>query len=86
MKFYHRTKEETWEQISMLRRKTWHICKCNNMLNAHLKIYKFFSNYFMKKWYWEGSGDERKRIARTPAMHLGILDTSITIGYLYNHL
>jgi len=63
--------------ISMLRRKTWHICKNLNMLNAHLKIYKFFGNYFLKKNY-------KDRGWMTPAMHLGILKEPVGIEFLYN--
>jgi len=70
--------------ISMLRRKTWHICKSMEMLNAHLSIYKFFGNYFLEKMYKIGDGERKRRVKMTPAMHLGILNEPVGIEFLYN--
>ena len=70
--------------ISMLRRKSWHICKENKMLNARLNIYKFFSNYFLQKSYTVREGGKKYKMRMTPAMHLGIVDRPVGIEYLYN--
>ena len=70
--------------LPKVRKKSWHICKSNKMLNAHLKIYKWFHNYFMEKNYWTKIDGKWKRPQMTPAQHLGILDSSIGLRYLYS--
>jgi len=45
---------------------------------------QFFGNYFLEKMYKIGSGENKKRVKMTPAMHLGILDEPVGIEFLYN--
>jgi len=67
--------------VSMVRRKSWHICKNIDRLNARLTIYKFFFNYLKEKRLT--MPDKSKKIL-TPAMHLGILDRPVNLEFIYN--
>jgi len=71
---------------AMLRRKTWHVCQKLSMLNHHLAIYNFFSNYVKKKIYSRTYIDKvtgkkkKKQVAyQTPAQNLGILDRPLDL-------
>jgi hypothetical protein len=64
---------------AMLRKSSWYICKDKDWLSDHLKIYRFFYNYFRKKGYTVGRTENGTKIIKykTPAQQLGIFDKII---------
>ena len=65
------------QDVAATRKRSWHIAKSKQMLNARFKIYAFYSNYLKKKSYRVG----KTRVEKTPAMHLGIFDKPVVWAY-----